>query len=1113
MNLTQDQILKLLDVKAKTLLLNAIKEQKTIFKGDKGEKPNHRWSGSSLQIELPDGTWGDLIDLKGEKGDKGERGNDGKSITEEEKQEAFDSIKLSLEVEFNDIYERISELENKENVEEIIEKRLSELTNILSPEGVRDLLMDLEGEDRLDAKYIKNLPQGGMNTIVGGSKHLNQLSDVSVVGLTSGDILQWNGSSWISTAFDNNGILSLNGLTGATQTFAVGTAGSDFAISSSGTTHTFDLPTASASNRGALSRTDWTIFNNKENAITAGTTAQYWRGDKSFQTLDTSVVPENTNLYFTNARAIASTLTGYTSGAGVISASDSILQAIQKLDGNIGAIVSGVSSVNSAAGAVVLTHTTNQGVSGTWTGTALSLTLGALTGVTSFNGLVVAANTGVITAGTWNGTAIANANLANSSITIGSTNIALGATSTTLAGLTSVTSTSFVGDLTGNADTVTVANETVDTTCFIGFYTAASGSLGGKTSTGMTYDSSTRVATFAQPVVASITGNSATVTTNANLTGAITSVGNATSLGSFSSASLLAALTDETGTGVAVFGTSPTFTTQITSPIVYGSASASGALTLSGTSNATKGFTYIGASTTFSIDETKGFLGLGTATPASQFHQDGNISTADWGTDGIKIRQTAATLTDTTSSGASGSSYINVFGGHSVQATNPTTYTTLVGNFYAAPVAGTNVTATNILAAYYQGNALFDGDLTIGPNVSLARLYVTGSASRTAWGLSGAGIRWASATYTDTTSSGTVTNMAVHGLAGMLVAASNTTTYTNAYSLYVAAPIESTNVTFTNNYTGYFVGRLAATTNFQIGVSPSDARFTLSGNTTLSSWSTAGAAFRTVAGTYTDSSTAASGTVTHLAMHSLGAHSIAFTNSGITCTNSTTLYIAGAPIGTNGTMTNQWSLYINSGKSRLVSINLAAGTATAGSAPITLTTGTLNSSAQVGAVEYNDPFLYFTNNGSQRQEIFQGQQARVSSNFSKTSDTTLANITGLTATLAAGSRNYRFEAKLYTTSDVLGGVKVAVGGTCTASHIRYNVNIQDTGNVPPHNDTVTALGTAVGATAVTEAFITISGTITVSGAGTLTIQGAQNASNGTATVFERGSTLVVTQLA
>jgi hypothetical protein len=53
------------------------------------------------------------------------------------------------------------------------------------------------------------------------------------------------------------------------------------------------------------------------------------------------------------------------------------------------------------------------------------------------------------------------------------------------------------------------------------------------------------------------------VTTNANLTGAVTSVGNATSLGSFTSSELLGALTDETGTGSAVFATSPTLVTPI----------------------------------------------------------------------------------------------------------------------------------------------------------------------------------------------------------------------------------------------------------------------------------------------------------------------------------------------------------------------------------------------------------------------------------------------------------------------------------------------------------------------------------------------------------------------
>jgi len=39
--------------------------------------------------------------------------------------------------------------------------------------------------------------------------------------------------------------------------------------------------------------------------ITAGTTSQYFRGDESWQTLNTSIIPEGSNLYFTSSRALA----------------------------------------------------------------------------------------------------------------------------------------------------------------------------------------------------------------------------------------------------------------------------------------------------------------------------------------------------------------------------------------------------------------------------------------------------------------------------------------------------------------------------------------------------------------------------------------------------------------------------------------------------------------------------------------------------------------------------------------------------------------------------------------------------------------------------------------
>ena len=47
-------------------------------------------------------------------------------------------------------------------------------------------------------------------------------------------------------------ISTLNGLTSASQTFAVGTTGTDFNITSTGSTHTFNIPSASASARGVV---------------------------------------------------------------------------------------------------------------------------------------------------------------------------------------------------------------------------------------------------------------------------------------------------------------------------------------------------------------------------------------------------------------------------------------------------------------------------------------------------------------------------------------------------------------------------------------------------------------------------------------------------------------------------------------------------------------------------------------------------------------------------------------------------------------------------------------------------------------------------------------------
>lgn len=139
-----------------------------------------------------------------------------------------------------------------------------------------------------------------------------------------------------------------------------------------------------------------------------------------------------------------------------------------------------------------------------------------------------------------------------------------------------------------------------------------------------------------------------------------------------------------------------------------------------------------------------------------------------------------------------------------------------------------------------------------------------------------------------------------------------------------------------------------------------------------------------------------------------------------------------------------------------------------------------------------------------------GGTKRVSSQFDKT-NATLADITSLSVNLAAAT-TYKFLAELFVDADTTGGLKVAIGGTATATAIVYNVSAIDNGSPGSLRLTSrqTALAGAASCSGQAGYLVRLEGTITVNVAGTLTVQFAQSSANGTSSVLV-GSHLIVHQ--
>lgn len=102
-----------------------------------------------------------------------------------------------------------------------------------------------------------------------------------------------------------------------------------------------------------------------------------------------------------------------------------------------------------------------------------------------------------------------------------------------------------------------------------------------------------------------------------------------------------------------------------------------------------------------------------------------------------------------------------------------------------------------------------------------------------------------------------------------------------------------------------------------IGTSSPSSKIHLATALSASAWGTAGIGFQHAAVTYTDSSTATSGTAATAVFNSFAQPTLAATNATVTTTRAATVYIADAPAaGTNQTLTNKYALWIDAGAAR-----------------------------------------------------------------------------------------------------------------------------------------------------------------------------------------------------